>query len=206
MQRFIRIDRESRTDRYRLSENAVVELEILRGEARQRLRRIEVPVFLIGTADDCDLVVGDASIPQVHTYLYVRPEGVSIRTLGAAPSLTVGGRVAENAMLTDGDRFGIGPFEFLLHIREGAGPEGDQRRRRGDQHRVEGEQRAEGDQTIGGSGFDGLQAGGLLDAAGESLDVVRQTILVSNLRVFVEPLHLELLAWHAGVVRERASA
>ena len=37
-----------------------VEIEILRGRARDLVREVTFPVFLIGTADDCDLVLGDA--------------------------------------------------------------------------------------------------------------------------------------------------
>jgi hypothetical protein len=136
---------------------------------------VEVPVFLIGTADDCDLVVAAADIPPVHTYLYLRPEGVSVRTLGAAPALTVNGRVAENALLADGDKFGIGPFEFVIHIRHGA-PVDD---RAGVQRPGPGRQSCDAPEA-------GEFRPGGLDAT-LALDVVRQSTLVRKLRIFVEP-------------------
>ena len=42
-----------------------VELEIMRGQARRRVRRVAAPIFLIGTANDCDLVLGDPRFPEV---------------------------------------------------------------------------------------------------------------------------------------------
>jgi len=173
MQRFIRIDRQPTAHRYRLPADAVVELEILRGRARQRLRRVEVPVFLIGTADDCDLVVAAPDIAPVHTYLYLRPEGVSIRTLGAAPPLTVNGRVAENALLADGDEFGIGPFEFLIHVRLKEPVDDRAGRRRPGRPSCDAPEAGE----FGPGGLDATQA----------LDIVRQSPLVRKLRSFVEP-------------------
>jgi hypothetical protein len=178
MQRFIRIDHPSAADRYRLPEEAVVELEILRGRARQRLRLVEVPVFLIGTAGDCDLVLAEPGIPPVHTYLYLRPEGVSIRAL-APPPLTVNGRVVENALLADGDQFGIGPFEFVIHIRCGRPVDELAGGRRA------GRQLRDAPET-GEFGQGGESQGGALDAA-QALDVVRQSILVRKLRLFAEP-------------------
>jgi predicted component of type VI protein secretion system len=120
MQRIIRIDRQARAERGGPAA-ALVELEILRGHARQRRRPVNVPVYLIGTAEDCDLVLGDPAIPEVHTYLYLRAEGVTIRTLGAAPKLKLEGIEVETARLRDGDRFAIGPFAFRVHIGADAG-------------------------------------------------------------------------------------
>jgi pSer/pThr/pTyr-binding forkhead associated (FHA) protein len=75
-----------------------------------------VPVFLIGTSEDCDLMLADPAIPEVHTYLFVRGEGVTIRCLGAAPALHVEGRRVESARLRDGDCFAIGTYAFRVHI------------------------------------------------------------------------------------------
>jgi predicted component of type VI protein secretion system len=119
MQRIIRIDSQGHTQR---GSQGTVELEILRGAARHRRRKVTVPVFLIGTANDCDLVLGDPAMPEVHTYLYVRAEGVTIRTLGAAPPLQVEGRPVESARLRDGNSFAIGPFAFRVHISPGTRP------------------------------------------------------------------------------------
>jgi predicted component of type VI protein secretion system len=116
MQRIIRIDRQPHGDRDARPEVPAVELEILRGAARHRRRPVVVPVFLIGTAEDCDLMLGDAGLPEVHTYLYVRAEGVTIRSLGAAPALHVEGRSVESARLRDGNCFAIGPYAFRVHI------------------------------------------------------------------------------------------
>lgn len=93
-----------------------VSLEITRGKARERIRPVKGAVFLIGSAVDCDLVLGDAAFPEAYAYLYVKPEGVSIRRLGSGPELLVSGEMTEASHLTDGDRLHFGRFEFAVHI------------------------------------------------------------------------------------------
>ena len=94
-----------------------VELNILRGQARQKVRRVQVPVFLIGAALDCDLVLKDSRLPEVHTYLYVTRNTVTVRHLGIGPQLFVRDKNVESAELRHGDHLQIGDaFEFKLQI------------------------------------------------------------------------------------------
>lgn len=94
-----------------------VQLEIVRGRAQCRLRPVDVPAFLIGSAYDCDLVLGDARFPQVHAYLRLVEGQVLIRHLGFQPELAVNGHVVSKAVLSHGDRIETGPYEFQTHIR-----------------------------------------------------------------------------------------
>ena len=91
-----------------------VELEITRGQARRRVRKVEVPVFLIGTADDCDLVLGDPQFPEVHSYLFLSADGVWVRRLGSEPAGSVEGRLVKSAQLCDGDHVRMGAYEFRV--------------------------------------------------------------------------------------------
>lgn len=95
-----------------------VELEILRGRAKNRIRRIEVPVFLIGSAHDCDLVLADPAFPEVHTYVYVNLTGVSVRRLGEGPALAIDGREVQAAAIRDGQTLSIGRYEFNVRIEQ----------------------------------------------------------------------------------------
>jgi pSer/pThr/pTyr-binding forkhead associated (FHA) protein len=106
-----------------------VTLEITRGAAQRRRRVVRPPVFLIGAAEDCDLVLGDPLFPSVHTYLYVTSAGVSARHIGEGPALLVNEREVETVRLQDGDRLKFGAYEFLLHVQKV--PAGDDRRGRG---------------------------------------------------------------------------
>ena len=45
-----------------------VEIEIVRGRARNMVRPVTVPVYLIGAANDCDLVLGDPQFSEVHDH------------------------------------------------------------------------------------------------------------------------------------------
>ncbi len=93
-----------------------VQVEIVRGRVRRPLRIVKPPLFLLGAAADCDLVLGDPRFPQVHSYLLVNSDGVSFRHLGSAPEVVVGNRRVESAQLLDGDTIKTGPFEFKIRI------------------------------------------------------------------------------------------
>jgi predicted component of type VI protein secretion system len=110
-----------------------VELEIVRGRARNKLRRVDVPVFLIGSARDCDLVLCDADFPEIHTYLYVNRGGVSVRRIAESPALAVDGREVQSATIVDGQMLRLGRYEFEVHIdrpmKVEPADEGDEKRR-----------------------------------------------------------------------------
>ena len=95
-----------------------VTLEIVRGHARQKVRHVTTPAFLIGSAPDCDLVLGDPQFPQVYAYLIVHTGGVLVRHLGFEPEMTVNGQDASRVGLHDGDRLRLGPFEFVVGIKD----------------------------------------------------------------------------------------
>lgn len=105
-----------------------VSLEILRGSAMQRLRPVKPPVFLIGSAADCDLVLGDRTFPEVHTYIYVTSVGISVRHIGEGSPLLINGLKVETARLVDGDCLQMGPYEFVVRVeRVPAGDDDDLR-------------------------------------------------------------------------------
>ena len=93
-----------------------VALEITRGRARERKREVRSRAFLIGSAPDSDLVLGDARFDELYSYVMLRPERVTIRRLGVGPDLCVGDEVASQAALEHGDRLRLGPFEFRVGI------------------------------------------------------------------------------------------
>ena len=107
-----------------------VMLEIRRGMAKYRWRRVSAPVFLIGRATDCDLVLGDPRFPEAYAYLYVKPDGVTVRRMAAEPLLSVDGKLVESSILVDGSRLRMGGFEFAIHI-DGAAPRDGSGRRTG---------------------------------------------------------------------------
>ena len=93
-----------------------VTLEIVRGQAREKVRHVTTPAFLIGSAPDCDLVLGDPRFPQVYAYLIVHTGGVLVRHLGFEPDLKVNGQEVSRVALCDGDRLRLGPYEFIVGI------------------------------------------------------------------------------------------
>jgi len=110
--------RQSQQGPHFLSQLPQVGLEIVRGKASHRIREVNPPVFLVGAAEDCDLVLGDLRFPEAYAYLYVTVRGVSVRHLGEGPELYVNGELTESALLADGDILELGAYEFQLHIQE----------------------------------------------------------------------------------------
>lgn len=94
-----------------------VDLTIHRGRAQRLVRAVQGPVFTIGTAQTCDMVLGDVQFPDVHSYVCIRTGVVSMRYLGEGPAVTVNGREVRWGELRDGDRIRTGPFEFRIGIR-----------------------------------------------------------------------------------------
>lgn len=94
-----------------------VELEITRGNARSKLRRIDQPVYLIGTSPDCDMVLGDPQFADVHAYLMVDCSEVTLRHIACGPEVTVNGSPVRQAILLDQARIRTGSYEFRIHIR-----------------------------------------------------------------------------------------
>jgi len=112
----LRFDRFNQPGPHILSVGPRVSLEITRGRVQQRLRPVRGRVFLIGTANDCDLVLGDLSFPEAYAYLFVQGAKVTIRRLGAGPELLICDEAVETADLLNGDRMVFGPFELRVLI------------------------------------------------------------------------------------------
>lgn len=93
-----------------------VALEVTRGTAKRLIRKVESPVFLIGSASDCDLVLSDQAFPEVHTYLFLNESGVTIRRIAPEPEVMINNEPCETGELGDGDLLQLGPYEFRVYI------------------------------------------------------------------------------------------
>ena len=93
-----------------------VTLEIVRGRAQNRFRPVTEPAFLLGSAVDCDLVLGAARFPEVYAYLLLHENEVLIRHLGFVPELKVNGKSVTKSVLQDGDQMEMGPYLMRVHI------------------------------------------------------------------------------------------
>lgn len=91
-------------------------LEIRRGRTRAPRRSVKGRRFLIGAGSNCQLQLGGADIPILHSILLIEPDGAHIDSVVAAPQLLVNGQPQRSADLQDGDVFSIGKFEFLVHV------------------------------------------------------------------------------------------
>jgi hypothetical protein len=93
------------------------ELEITRGRARQRVRPIDGLAFLIGSADDNDLVLSDDQFPESHSYLLRSPLGLTLCWLGEGPEITINGQPVSSTALVPADaRLRTGPYEFRIRL------------------------------------------------------------------------------------------
>jgi hypothetical protein len=94
-----------------------VELEITRGKARNIVRPIDGLAYLIGRAEDNDLVLADLQFPDSHSYLLRSPIGLTLCWLGEGPEITVDGQpVLSTASVPNGARLRTGPYEFRIRM------------------------------------------------------------------------------------------
>ena len=112
----LRFDRYSLPEAHILPLGPLVSFEITRGRVQQRIRPVRGKLFLIGTANDCDLVLGDLSFPESYAYLFIQEAKITIGRLGSGPELVVCGEAVESAELLDGDHVAFGPFELRVVI------------------------------------------------------------------------------------------
>ncbi len=91
-------------------------LEIGRGRTEQRRRPVESPRFLIGSSERCDLCLGGAQIPPLHSMILTDGNDAWIEAVAASPELLINGRAERSGRLKDQDRVRIEPFEMIVHL------------------------------------------------------------------------------------------
>jgi hypothetical protein len=111
-----RLDRQSRPQPHLLPAAPRVAVEILRGRVRQRIRELSSKVYLLGTASDCDLVLGDEQFPEAYAYIFVAGLAIKIRRLGTGPELIVNEEQVESSELSHGDVVEMGPFSLRVIV------------------------------------------------------------------------------------------
>lgn len=114
----LRFDRYSRPNEQSRLAEVTAWLEITCGRVRHRLRPVRGPVFLIGTATDCDLVLGDLAFPETYAYVLLQDQRLAIRRVGEGPQLLLNGEAIEAADLHQDDRLGFGSFEVRVHVKQ----------------------------------------------------------------------------------------
>jgi predicted component of type VI protein secretion system len=95
---------------------ADVVLEIGRGRTEHRRRPINSPRFLVGSSPRCDLCLGGADLPPLHSILCIDDAGVWVEAMASSPELLVNGRAEKCVRLKDQDRLRIEPFELIVHL------------------------------------------------------------------------------------------
>jgi hypothetical protein len=100
----------------------VVCLEVLRGLTQFPRRPFPVGRFLIGSGTDCDLRLGGAEIPVLHSVLLVDSAGVTLEAVAGSPPLAVNGNTCQTTRLRYGDVIAIGGFEFAVQTPVAATP------------------------------------------------------------------------------------
>lgn len=101
-----------------VSENAepMLYLEITRGATEFPNRPVYEGVFLIGSGSNCDLQIGGADTPAVHSIVRADAGDVHIESLSRKPALRVNSQPCERAELRDGDLIQIGSIQLAARF------------------------------------------------------------------------------------------
>ena len=88
-------------------------LEIHRGRTVQPFRPTVEGRLVLGSARECDVRLGSAGMPAVHSQVHVDDGGEAwIEAIAADPPLLVNGESCDTVVLSEGDRIVVGPFAF----------------------------------------------------------------------------------------------
>lgn len=97
------------------------ELVVQNGRMKGARRTLTGPMTLIGQGQDCEVRLNVDGIQSLHCLLVHSRDGYVIRDLAGDGSTLVNDRsVVGDEPLQDGDRIGIGPFQFQIQIPENA--------------------------------------------------------------------------------------
>ncbi len=99
-----------------LPQDAVAYLQFAEGDTRFPIRPIPVGDFLVGSGGDCDLRLGDAVLPPLHSVVRISETGASWTRLVRQPELIVNGDAVRQSELHDGDIVEIGPFRMQFRF------------------------------------------------------------------------------------------
>jgi hypothetical protein len=91
-------------------------IEITRGRTRFRSRPVTGSRFLIGAGVTCDLRLGGADVPVLHSIITVTNGEVHLEAIAPNPVLIVNGRGVREVELADGDVIGIGDVELRARL------------------------------------------------------------------------------------------
>lgn len=98
------------------SSRSTICLEVLRGSTQHPQRPFPMGRFLIGAGEQCDLRLGGAGMPVLHSILIVDAEGALVEAVAPSPALRVNGEARPSARVQIGDTFAIGGFEFVVQL------------------------------------------------------------------------------------------
>ncbi|MEY3172665.1 MAG: hypothetical protein RLZZ436_578 [Planctomycetota bacterium] len=88
-------------------------LQLADNGRRIPVRALTPGLFLIGSGPSCDLRLGEAGVPSLHSMIRVEDSGSQIALLCGGPPLLVRGLQVSCADLTDGDVLQIGGFRAV---------------------------------------------------------------------------------------------
>ena len=95
---------------------APVVLEIVRGRTEHPRRPVTGPRYFIGSGPNCDLCLGGAGMPVLHSFIQIRGRHVWIEAVASEPSLLINGETATGEWLRDGDTLEIGSFQLRARL------------------------------------------------------------------------------------------
>ncbi|MDR1268259.1 MAG: FHA domain-containing protein [Planctomycetaceae bacterium] len=94
-----------------------VQLVVASGSKAGQVIPVAGPKFIIGRADDCHLKPRSELISRYHCAVISEEGYVAIRDLGSKNGIYLNGeRVSMEHELKNGDKLGIGPLEFFVHL------------------------------------------------------------------------------------------
>lgn len=99
-----------------LPPNTVACLKLANDGRRFPFRPLTAGHCLIGSGAACDLRLGEAGVPSLHSSIELNGNSARITLLASAPLLCINGQTVSHADLGDGDLLEIGDFRAVFHF------------------------------------------------------------------------------------------
>jgi len=101
----------------------IVQLVVASGHRTGQVIPVSEKKFIAGRAEDCHLRLRSELISRYHCAILVADDEVVVRDLGSKNGVQLNGKkVNTEQKLSNGDRLGIGPLEFFVHVAVGDDP------------------------------------------------------------------------------------
>lgn len=114
---FEAMDSKSEEIKFTDLKNYIVSFEVLNTDFKGFIFYLQKEKNLIGRAEDCDIILPDASVSAHHAIITVEPTCIRVADLGSTNGCFIRGKLISDDVLQVGDEFSIGAVSLQMSLK-----------------------------------------------------------------------------------------